>query len=132
MSPRLSKSLQRMNDTIPLKSTRDLIMRVGEKIAEKKLLIGQKATDTLKLYSVYNERVKTLVIRLEGSLDREGARELVKRIEKAVGVEIERVILDFKDVAAFSSEAMTLLSRKGLLQKEEGNPWMAINIPDHQ
>ncbi len=129
---RLSKSLQRMNDTIPLKSTRDLIMRVGEKIAEKKLLIGQKATDTLKLYSVYNERVKTLVIRLEGSIDREGARELVKRIEKALGVEIERVILDFKDVAAFSSEAMMLLSRKGLLQKEEGNPWMAINIPDHQ
>jgi radical SAM superfamily enzyme YgiQ (UPF0313 family) len=129
---RLSKSLQRMNDTIPLKSTRDLIMSVGEKIAEKKLLIGQKATDTLKLYSVYNERVKTLVIRLEGSIDRAGARELVKRIEKALGVEIERVILDFKDVAAFSSEAMMLLSRKGLLQKEEGNPWMAINIPDHQ
>ena len=26
-----------MNDTIPLKSTRDLIQRVGEKIAEKKI-----------------------------------------------------------------------------------------------
>ena len=130
--PRLSKALQRMNDTIPLKSTRDLIQRVGEKIAEKKLLIGQKATDTLKLYSVYNERVKTLVVRLEGSIDREGARELVKRIEKGLGAEIDRVILDFKDVVAFSSEAMALLSRKGLLQREEGTLWMAINVPDHQ
>ena len=97
-----------MNDTIPLKSTRDLIQRVGEKIAEKRILIGQKATDTLKFYSVYNERVKTLFVRLEGSIDREGAGELIKRIEKALGVEIERVILDFKDVVAFSSEAMAL------------------------
>jgi radical SAM superfamily enzyme YgiQ (UPF0313 family) len=130
--PQLSKALQRMNDTIPLKSTRNLIQRVGEKIAEKRLLIGQKATETLKLYSVYNERVKTLVVRLEGSIDREGAGELVKRIEKALGVEIERVILDFKDVVAFSSEAMVLLSRKGLLQREEGKLWLAINVPDHQ
>lgn len=130
--PRLSKALQRMNDTIPLKSTRDLIQRVGEKIAEKKWLIGQKASNTLKLYSVYNERVKTLVVRLEGSIDREGARELAKRIEDGLGAEIDRVILDFKDVVAFSSEAMVLLSRKGLLQREEGNLWMAINVPDHQ
>jgi radical SAM superfamily enzyme YgiQ (UPF0313 family) len=130
--PQLSKALQRMNDTIPLKSTRNLIHRVGEKIAEKRLLIGQKATDTLKLYSVYNERVKTLVVRLEGSIDREGAGELVKRIEKALGVEIERVILDFKDVVAFSSDAMVLLSRKGLLQREEGKLWLAINVPDPQ
>jgi hypothetical protein len=121
-----------MNDTIPLKSTRNLIHRVGEKIAEKRLLIGQKATETLKFYSVYNERVKTLVVRLEGSIDRKGAGELIKRIEKALGVEIERVILDFKDVVAFSSEAMVLLSRKGLLQREEGKPWLAINVPDHQ
>jgi len=130
--PRLSKTLQRMNDPIPLESTRDLIQRVGEKIAEKRLLIGQKATDTLKLYSLYNERLKTLVVRLEGSIDRKGARELVMRIEKALGEEIERVIVDFKDVVAYSAEAMILLSRKGLLQKEEGNLCTAINVPDHQ
>jgi len=35
-----------------------------------------------------------------------------------------------EDVWAFSSEAMMLLSRKGLLQAEEGNIWMAINPPD--
>ncbi len=128
--PRLSRALQRMNDTIPLQNTRDLIQRVGEKIAEKRLLIGQKATDTLKLYSIYNERLKTLFIRLEGSIDREGAKELVKRLKKTLSAEIEKVILDFKDVGAFSSEAMLLLSRKGLLQKEEGDLWMAINVPD--
>jgi len=128
--PRLSGALQMMNDTIPLKSTRDLIQRVGEKIAEKKVQIGQKATETLKLYSLYNERLKTLVVRLEGSIDREGARELVKRIEKTLGMEIGRVVLDFKDVVAFSSEAMVLLSRKGLLQKEEGKLCLAINVPD--
>ncbi len=119
-----------MNDTIPLKSTRDLIQRVGEKIAEKKVLIGQKATETLKLYSLYNERLKTLVVRLEGSIDREGAGELVKRMEKTLGMEIDRVVLDFKDVVAFSSEAMVLLSRKGLLQREEGKLCLAINVPD--
>ena len=127
--PSLSRILQRMNDTIPLQNTRDLIQRVGEKIAEKKLLIGQKATDTLRFYSVYNERLKTLFVRLEGSIDRKGAKELVKRLRGALDAEIQRVILDFKDVGAFSSEAIALLSRQGLLQTEEGKLWKAVNAP---
>jgi hypothetical protein len=127
--PSLSRILQRMNDTIPLQNTRDLIQQVGEKIAEKKLLIGQKAADTLKLYSIYNERLKTLFVRLEGSIDREGAKELVKRLKGGLNIEIQKVILDFKDVGAFSSEAIALLSRKGLLQTEEGKRWIAVNIP---
>jgi hypothetical protein len=127
--PSLSRILQRMNDTIPLGNTRDLIQRVGDKIAEKRLLIGQKAADTLKLYSVYNEWLKTLFVRLEGSMDREGAKELIKRLRGALDVKIQKVILDFKDVRAFSSEAINLLSRKGLLQTEEGDLWMSINPP---
>jgi radical SAM superfamily enzyme YgiQ (UPF0313 family) len=129
--PSLSRILQRMNDTIPLQNTRDLIQQVGEKIAEKKLLIGQKAADTLKLYSIYNERLKTLFVRLEGSMDRKGARELVNRLKGALDVEIQKVILDFKDVGAFSSEAIALLSQKGLLQTSEENVWIALN-PPHQ
>ena len=127
--PSLSRILQRMNDTIPLQNTRDLIQRVGEKIAEKKLLIGQKATDTLRLYSVYNERLKTLFVRLEGSIDRKGAKELVKRLKGALDAEIQKVIVDFKDVGAFSSEAIALLSRQGLLRTEEGRLWKAVNAP---
>ena len=130
--PALSRTLQRMNDTIPLKSTRDLIQRVGEKIAEQRLLLGQRAADALKLYSVYNERLRILFVRLEGSIDRDGAKELVRRLEKALCAEIDQVILDFKDVAAFSSEAMALLSRKGLLKNEEGHLWMAVNVPDQK
>jgi radical SAM superfamily enzyme YgiQ (UPF0313 family) len=127
--PSLSRLLQKMNDPIPLQNTRDLIQRVGEKIAEKRIQIGQKASDTLKLYSVYNERLKTLFVRLEGSIDREGAKELVSRLKEALDVKIQKVILDFKDVGAFSSEAMALLSRKGILQTEEGEHWIAKNIP---
>ncbi len=127
--PNLSQILQKMNDTIPLQNTRDLIQRVGEKIAEKKLLIGQKATDTLKLYSIYNERIKTLFVRLEGSMDRGGAKELVKRLKGVLNLEIQKVILDFKDVGAFSSDAIALLSRKGLLETEEGRLWIALNPP---
>jgi hypothetical protein len=129
--PSLSRILQRMNGTIPLQNTRDLIQRVGERIAEKKLLIGHKVADTLKLYSVYNERLKTLFVSLEGSIDREGAKELVKRLKGALDVEIQKVILDFKDVGAFSSEAIALLSRKGLLRAEGETLWVAINAPDY-
>ena len=128
--PTLSGMLQRMNDTIPLQNTRDLIQSVGDKIAEKKLQIGQRATDTLKLYSEYNERLRTLFVRLEGSIDREGAKELMKRLRGVVDVKIQKVIVDFKDVRAFSKDALALLSSKGFLQKEEGNPLLAINTPD--
>ena len=127
--PSLSRILQRTNDTIPLQNTRDLIHRVGEKIAEKKVRIGQRATDTLKLYSTYNEWLKTLFVRLEGSMDREGARELVERLKGVLNVKIQKVILDFKDVKAFSSEAIALLSRKGLLQTEEGKLLVAVDPP---
>jgi hypothetical protein len=127
--PGLSRILQRMNDTIPIQDTRDLLQRVGEKIAEKKLMIGQKAADTLKLYSVYDEWLRTLFVRIEGSMDREGARELVERLKGTLHVKIQKVILDFKDVWAFSPEAIALLSRKGLLQTEEGRLWIAVNPP---
>jgi len=129
--PSLSRILQRMNDTIPLQNTRDLIQRVGERIAEKKLQIGHKAADTLKLCSVYNERLKTLSVSLEGSIDREGAKELVKRLKRALDAEIQKVILDFKDVGAFSSEAIALLSRKGLLRGEGKMHCITINAPDY-
>jgi hypothetical protein len=65
--------------------------------------------------------------RLEGSIDREGAEELVKRLRGALSDKIEQVILDVKDVRAFSSEAMAFLSRKGFLQTEEGKLWRSIN-----
>ena len=52
-------------------------------------------------------------------MDGEGAKELVKRLRGALSDKIEQVILDFKDVKAFSSEAMTFLSRKGFLQMGE-------------
>ncbi len=130
--PSLSRILQKMNDTIPLQNPRDLIQQVGEKIVEKKLLIGQKAVNTLKLYSIYNERVRTLFVRLEGSMDGKGAKELVKRLKGVLDVEIQKVILDFKDVGAFSAEAIALLSRKGLLQTEDGKPWIAVNPPGIQ
>jgi radical SAM superfamily enzyme YgiQ (UPF0313 family) len=109
--PSLSRILQRMNDSIPLQNTWDLIH------------------DTLKLSSVYNERLKTLFVKLEGSIDREGAKELVKRLKKTLSTKIERVILDFKDVGVFSSDAMLLLYRKGFLQTKGGDFWVAINAP---
>lgn len=129
--PSLSGILQKMNDTIPIRNTRDLIHTVGVKIAEKKLLIGQKATNTLNLYSLYNERLKTLFVRLEGSIDREGARELVKRLKGALCEKIEQVILDFNDVKTFSTGAKALLSQKGFFHTGDGDLWVAINIPDH-
>jgi hypothetical protein len=109
--PSLSRILQRMNDSIPLQNTWDLIH------------------DTLNLSSVYNERLKTLFVRLEGSIDREGAKELAKRLKKTLSTKIERVILDFKDVGGFSSDAMIFLYRKGLLQTKGGDFWVAINAP---
>jgi len=51
----------------------------------------------------------------------------VKRLKGALSDKIEQVILDVKDVRAFSSEAMAFLSRKGFLQMEEGTLCRSIN-----
>lgn len=128
--PSLSSILQKMNGTIPLKNTRDLIQRAGVKITEQRQRIGQKAAQSLQVYSVYNERLRTLLVRLEGSIDRNGAKELMKRLKGALDAEIQRIILDFKDVGAFSLEAMALLSRQGFLQTGEEGLLVAINAPE--
>ncbi len=127
--PSLSKILQRVNDTIPIQNPWNLIQQVGEKITEKGLTISQKSPEALRLYSIYNERLKTLFIHLEGSLDRHGAKELAKRLRETLSEKIEQVIIDFQNVRAFSLEAISFLSRKGFLQKDEGKLWMAINTP---
>ncbi len=125
--PSLSNLLQRLNDTIPLRNPKDLIQTFGEKILETRVQIGQKAAETLQLYSTYNERLKTLFVRLEGSMDRKGAKELVKRLKGALSDKIDQVIVDFNDVKAFSSEAMAVLSRKGFSLMEEGKLWRSVN-----
>jgi len=116
---KVSRILKRLNDTIPLRNTRDLVQTVGLKIAEKRSFIEQKTSDTLNLYSHYNERLKTLVVKLEGSIDKKGAKELLKRIRSALSYEVEQIVLDFQGVGALTSEAMALLSTKGLLQTNE-------------
>jgi anti-anti-sigma regulatory factor len=128
--PGLSSFLQKMNGTIPLKNTRDLIQRAGVKITEQRQRIGQKAAQSLQVYSVYNERLRTLLVRLEGSIDGNGAKELMKRLKGALDAEIQRIILDFKDVGAFSLEAMALLSRQGFLQTGKEGLLVAINAPE--
>ena len=128
--PSLSSILQKMNGTIPLKNTRDLIQRAGVKITEQRQRIGQKAAQSLQVYSVYNERLRTLLVRLEGSIDGNGAKELMKRLKGALDAEIQRIILDFKDVGAFSLEAMALLSRQGFLQTGKEGLLVAINAPE--
>ncbi|MGQ9647931.1 MAG: radical SAM protein [Thermodesulfobacteriota bacterium] len=124
--PSLSNILQKLNDTIPLGNTRDLIQTVGEKITETRVQLSQKATHTLQLCSTYNEWLKTLFVRLEGSMDRKGAQELLKRLRGGLSDRIEQVIVDLNDLTAFSSEAMALLSRKGFFQMEEGKLWRSI------
>ena len=128
--PSFSSILQKMNGTIPLKNTRDLIQRAGVKITEQGQRIGQKAAQSLQVYSVYNERLRTLLVRLEGSIDRNGAKELMKRLKGALDAESQRIILDFKDVGAFSLEAMALLSRQGFLKTGKEGLLVAINAPE--
>lgn len=98
-------------------------------MAEKGFTFGEKSPEGLRLYSTYNERLRTLFIQLEGSLDQHGAKELAKRLKNTLSEKIDQVIIDFENVVAFSQDAISFLSHRGLFQKEEGKLWMAINAP---
>ena len=97
---------------------------------EKKQLIGPKAAESLQFYPLSNEQVRTRQVKLEGSLDRNKTRELVQRLRGALTVEVQRVVLDFKDGGAFSREALVFLSEKGFLRTGEEGLCMAINAPE--
>jgi radical SAM superfamily enzyme YgiQ (UPF0313 family) len=59
-----------------------------------------------KLDPIGNERVKALILKLEGSLDVDSAKRLIKTIQFSLRKGIDRIIIDCKEIKFFSPGAI--------------------------
>lgn len=105
LSP-LSKILQRIPVTVTIKNKKDLLPSF--EIMPLRL-VSEKASNFFRIHALSNERLKTLILTLEGSLDLKGAEKLINSIKLTLKRGIEKVIIDFKEVNFLSPKAITFI-----------------------
>jgi len=107
-----SKVLNKLNTSIPIKDRKNLIPTFVDSTFEKSQQILKSASKILKIKAIYNERFRTLSIRLEGSLDLSSAKKLIKKMRFSLKKEQRKVIIDFNGIKFLSPKAASLLITK--------------------
>ena len=105
----LARLLKKLNDSIPVKEINNLIPTIQNYPQKKFNNIIAEAEKFLHISATENERLRTLTINLEGSLDIKAAKKLINRIKLAINKGQEKIILDFSGIKYFSPKAMNLL-----------------------
>jgi len=107
-----SRVLNKLNTSIPIKDRKNLIPTFVDSTFEKSQHMFKGTSKILKIKAIYNERFRTLLIRLEGSLDLNSAKKLIKKIRFSLKKEQSKVIIDFNGIKFLSPKAANLLIMK--------------------
>lgn len=104
-----ARIIKKLNTSFPIREKQTLIPTLRHLTVEK----GQQAirgiTEALNVHVTRNERLKTLFVHLEGSIDLKAAEELINRIKEATEWVQDRLVIDFKGIQFFSSKAVHLM-----------------------
>lgn len=110
----VSRLLGKLNTSIPIKDRKNLIPTVVGATFEKSQQMLKSAGRLLKIKTTHNERIRTLFVKLEGSLDLNAAKELFKRLRFFLNKGQRKIVIDFKGVEYLSPKAANLLVMKNL------------------
>ena len=103
-----------MNTSIPIKDRKNLIPTFVDTTVEKSQQLIKGASKMLKVKAIHNERFRTLIIKLEGSLDLSAAKQLMKRLKGSLTKEQNKIIIDFNGIKHLSPKAAKLLVMKNV------------------
>ncbi len=110
----ISKLLNTLNTSIPIKDRKNLIPTFVDTTVEKSQQLLKDASKMLKVNAIHNERFRTLIIKLEGSLDLSAAKQLMKRLKGSLTKEQNKIIIDFNGIKHLSPKAAQLLVMKNV------------------
>ncbi len=110
----ISKLLNSLNTSIPIKDRKNLIPTFVDTTVEKSQQLLKDASKMLKVNAIHNERFRTLIIKLEGSLDLSAAKQLMKRLKGSLTKEQNKIIIDFNGIKHLSPRAAQLLVMKNV------------------
>ena len=115
----VSKILNKLNTSIPIKDRKNLIPTFVDTTVGKSQQLLKGASKILKVRAIHNERFRTLVIKLEGSLDLRSAKQLMKRLHSSLVKEERKIIIDFDGIKYLSPKAANLLVMKNVKKLSE-------------
>ncbi len=110
----VSKLLNTLNTSIPIKDKKNLVPTFVDTTVEKSQQLIKDASKILKVKATHNERFRTLIIKLEGSLDFSSAKQLIKRLRGSLTKEHLKIIIDFNGIKHLSPKAAKLLIMKNV------------------
>jgi anti-anti-sigma regulatory factor len=104
-----ARIINKLNTSFPIRERQTLIPTLHHLTLKK----GQRAvrgiTEALNVHITRNERLKTLFVRLEGSLDLKAAEEFINGIKEAAEWVQDKLVIDFKGIQFFSRKAIHLM-----------------------
>ncbi|MBW2148074.1 MAG: radical SAM protein [Deltaproteobacteria bacterium] len=103
----LSRILHKLNISLPVKNPKNLIPTLADISMERGQKLWQEASrEYLRIRATSDQRFRSLVIRLEGSMDLQAARTFMSRMMLAIQTGLPRVVIDFKGITHLSPRAI--------------------------
>lgn len=102
----ISRIINNLNDIFPVKEKANLIPLIADRSIEKGQKLIKNAGHYLRVRTTSDPGLKTLFIRLEGSLDMSAARRFLRKMTKVLTEDCPKIVLDFKDIRYLSPPAI--------------------------
>ncbi len=103
----LSNILRKLNISLPVKNPRNLIPTLADiSLGRGQKLLQEASREYLRIRATSNQRIRSMVIRLEGSMDLQAAQAFLSRMMLAIQSGLPRVVIDFKGITHLSPRAI--------------------------
>jgi anti-anti-sigma factor len=107
--PVTARIIAKLNTSFPVRERQTLIPTPRHLAAKSSQQGEGGVTEALAVHATRNERLNTLFVRLEGSIDLKAAEELIKKIKETSEWVQDRVVIDFHGIQFFSRRALHLM-----------------------
>jgi len=104
-----ARMIDKLTMSLPIKEKHTLIPTLQQLTVEKSQQAVRGITEALNVHVTRNERLRTLFVHLEGSIDLKAAEELISRIRQTAEWIQDRMVIDFKGIDFFSRKAVYLI-----------------------
>jgi radical SAM superfamily enzyme YgiQ (UPF0313 family) len=112
LSP-LARVLRSLNDVVPIRDAGNLLPTLPEEALEKGKAWVRETCGVLRICAVHHEPLKTIFFQLEGAMDLDSAKALIKKVSRALASG-QRIVIDFRKVHHLSPRAANLLLQENL------------------
>lgn len=104
-----ARTIRKLNTTLPIREKHTLIPTLRHLTVEKGQQAVRGITEVLNVHVTRNERLNTMFVHLEGSIDLKAAEEFITRIKQTTEWIQDRLVIDFDGIQFFSRKAIHLM-----------------------